>query len=144
MHLCEVRGIVMLIILLSRKQCLVLWNLWVFVAYLSRVNGIHLRRMEWIQGVLFNYKSIHSIKFFERFRKREGFEKYSLHTLRKTFITKLINSGMRVYNVMNLARHRNIETTLPHYSRADLRRMRNEISNRTNMGTLLVPILKKV
>lgn len=102
-------------------------------------------RMEWNEytGLLFNYKSIHSMKFFERFRKREGYEKYSFHTLRKTFITKLINSGMSVYDVMTLARHRNIETTLRHYSRADLRRMGNEISNRTNMGTILGTNFKK-
>lgn len=102
-------------------------------------------REEWnkYSGLLFNYKSIHSMKFFERFRKREGYEKYTFHTLRKTFITKLINSGMSVYDVMTLARHRNIETTLRHYSRADLRRMGNEISNRTNMGTLLGTTFKK-
>lgn len=102
-------------------------------------------RYEWkdYTGLLFNYKSIHSMKFFERFRKREGYEKYSFHTLRKTFITKLINSGMSVYDVMTLARHRNIETTLRHYSRADLRRMGNEISNKTNMGTLLGTNFKK-
>ena len=102
-------------------------------------------REEWndYTGLLFNYKSIHSMKFFERFRKREGYEKYSFHTLRKTFITKLINSGMSVYDVMTLARHRNIETTLRHYSRADLRRMGNEISNKTNMGSLLGSSFKK-
>lgn len=102
-------------------------------------------REEWNEysGLLFNYKSIHSMKFFERFRKREGYEKYSFHTLRKTFITKLINSGMSVYDVMTLARHRNIETTLRHYSRADLRRMGNEISNRTNMGSILGSNFKK-
>jgi integrase len=96
-------------------------------------------REEWSDytGLLFSYKSIHSMKFFERFRKREGYEKYSFHTIRKTFITKLINSGMSVYDVMTLARHRNIETTLRHYSKADLRRMGNEISNRTNMGSIL-------
>jgi integrase len=102
-------------------------------------------RTEWndYSGLLFNYKSVHSMKFFERFRKREGYENYSFHTLRKTFITKLINSGMNVYDVMTLARHRNIETTLRHYSKADLRRMGNEISNRTNMGRLLGSVFKK-
>lgn len=102
-------------------------------------------REEWKQytGLLFNYKSIHSLKFFERFRKREGYDNYTFHTLRKTFITKLINSGMSVYDVMTLARHKNIETTLRHYSKADIRRMGNEISNRTNMGSLLGSDFKK-
>lgn len=102
-------------------------------------------REEWsdFTGLLFNYKSIHSMKFFERFRKREGYENYSFHTLRKTFITKLINSGMSVYDVMTLARHKNIETTIRHYSKADLRRMGNEISERANMGRLLGSVSKK-
>lgn len=102
-------------------------------------------RNEWsfYSGLLFNYKSAHSLKFYDRFRKREGYDKYSFHTLRKTFISKLINSGMSVYDVMTLARHKNIETTLRHYSLADIRRMGNEISNRTNMGTILGTEFKK-
>ncbi|HMN49450.1 MAG TPA: tyrosine-type recombinase/integrase [Ignavibacteriaceae bacterium] len=102
-------------------------------------------RSEWnvYSGLLFNYKSAHSLKFYDRFRQREGYDKYSFHTLRKTFITKLINSGMSVYDVMTLARHKNIETTLRHYSLADLRRMGNEISSRTNMGTILGTEFKK-
>lgn len=102
-------------------------------------------RSEWSEysGLLFNYKSAHSLKFYDRFRKKEGYDKYSFHTLRKTFITKLINSGMSVYDVMTLARHKNIETTLRHYSLADIRRMGNEISNRTNMGTILGTEFKK-
>jgi integrase len=102
-------------------------------------------RTEWsdYSGLLFNYKSSHSFKFFDKFRKREGYEKYSFHTLRKTFISKLINSGMSVYDVMTLARHKNIETTLRHYSSADIRRMGAEISKRTNMGTILGTEFKK-
>ncbi|MFO7524371.1 MAG: tyrosine-type recombinase/integrase [Ignavibacteriaceae bacterium] len=96
-------------------------------------------RSEWKQysGLLFNYKSAHSLKFYDRFRKKEGYDKYSFHTLRKTFISKLINSGMSVYDVMTLARHRNVETTLRHYSKADLNRIGTEISSRTNLGTIL-------
>lgn len=102
-------------------------------------------RTEWNEytGLLFKYKSSHSFKFFDRFRKQEGYEKYSFHTLRKTFISKLINSGMSVYDVMTLARHKNIETTLRHYSSADIRRMGAEISKRTNMGTILGTEFKK-
>lgn len=102
-------------------------------------------RSEWTEfnGLLFNYKSADSLKFYDRFRRKEGYDKYSFHTLRKTFISKLINSGMSVYDVMTLARHRNIETTLRHYSVADLRRIGNEISNRTNMGTILGTEFKK-
>lgn len=94
---------------------------------------------EWSEreGNLFNYKSRHSLKFFERFLKKEGFPNYSFHTLRKTFISKLINSGMSVYDVMTLARHRDLKTTLKHYTAAELQRMGNQISSQTNLGTLL-------
>lgn len=102
-------------------------------------------RTEWnvYSGLLFKYSSSHSFKFYDRFRKLEGYDKYSFHTLRKTFISKLINSGMSVYDVMTLARHKNIETTLRHYSSADIRRMGAEISSRTNMGTILGTVFKK-
>lgn len=103
-------------------------------------------RTEWkdYNGLLINYKSVHSMKFFEWFRQREGYQNYFFHTLRKTFITKLINSGMNVYDVMTLARHYNIKTTLRHYSKADLRRMGNEISNSTNMGSVFKKGLKSL
>lgn len=95
------------------------------------------------EGRLFNYKSRHSLKFFERFLKKEGFPNYSFHTLRKTFISKLINSGMSVYDVMTLARHKDLKTTLKHYTAAELERMGKQISEQTNLGTLLGTKQKK-
>lgn len=89
------------------------------------------------EGNLFHYKSRHSLKFFERFLKREGLPNYSFHTLRKTFISKLINSGMSVYDVMTLARHKDLKTTLKHYTAAELQRMGKQISEQTNLGSLL-------
>lgn len=89
------------------------------------------------EGNLFHYKSRHSLKFFERFLKREGFPNYSFHTLRKTFISKLINSGMSVYDVMTLARQKNIKTTLNHYTAAELQRIGKQILEATNLGSLL-------
>ena len=89
------------------------------------------------EGLLFDYKSSESLKFFEKFLKNEGYKNFSFHTIRKTFISKLVNSGMNVYDVMNLARHKNIKTTLKHYSAAELNRMGNEISSRTNLNTIV-------
>lgn len=89
------------------------------------------------EGTLFHYKSRHSLKFFEIFLKREGFPNYTFHTLRKTFISKLINSGLSVYDVMTLARHKDLKTTLKHYTAAELQRMGKQISEQTNLGTLL-------
>ncbi|MFZ0456213.1 MAG: site-specific integrase [Ignavibacteriaceae bacterium] len=94
---------------------------------------------EWnrYEGLLFDYKSSDSLKFFEKFLSQEGYINYSFHTLRKTFISKLINSGMNVYDVMNLARHKNIKTTLKHYSAAELSRMGDEITSRTNLKEIV-------
>ena len=89
------------------------------------------------KGPLFNYKSKDSMKFFKRFLVDEGYPNYNFHNLRKTFISKLINSGMNVFDVMKLARHKSIQTTLNHYSAAELTRMGKEITKRANMGTLL-------
>jgi len=94
---------------------------------------------EWTNytGRLFNYKGRDSLKFFRRFLRREGFNHYSLHTLRKTYISKLINSGLSVFDVMTLARHKKIQTTLQHYTAADIQRMGNEISEHAHLGNLL-------
>lgn len=88
-------------------------------------------------GKLFSYKSKDSMKFFRRFLEKENIEGYSFHTLRKTFISKLINSGLSVYDVMTLARHKDLRTTLRHYAAADLKRMGKEISFKSNLGTLV-------
>ena len=96
-----------------------------------------LNEWETKEGLLFDYKSSESLKFFEKFLKSEGYKNYSFHTLRKTFISKLINSGLNVYDVMNLARHKNIKTTLKHYSAAELKRMGNEISKKTNLNRIM-------
>ncbi len=56
-------------------------------------------------GKLFDYKSRHSLNFFKRYLKDAGFRHYSLHTLRKTFISRLVNSGLKIPDVMASARH---------------------------------------
>lgn len=89
------------------------------------------------KGLLFGYKSSDLLKFFEKFLKNESYKNYSFHTLRKTFISKLINSGMNVYDVMNLARHKDIKTTFKHYRAVELARMGNEIITRTNINRLV-------
>lgn len=89
------------------------------------------------EGRLFDYKNRNSMKFFYKFLKAEGYPAYNFHSLRKTFISKLINSGMSVYDVMTLARHKSIKTTLKHYTTAELSRMGKEISERSNLGTIV-------
>ncbi len=95
------------------------------------------------EGFLFDYKSKDSMKFFKKFLIKEGYFDYNFHNLRKTFISKLVNSGMNVFDVMKLARHRNINTTLKHYTASELARMGDEITRRANMGTFLGTLHEK-
>ncbi|MFZ0453917.1 MAG: tyrosine-type recombinase/integrase [Ignavibacteriaceae bacterium] len=89
------------------------------------------------EGKVFDYKRGDSLKFFSRFLKDNGFNHYTLHTLRKTYISRLVNSGFSIFDVKTLARHKNIKTTLEHYTEMELQRIGRQISERANMGTLL-------
>jgi hypothetical protein len=42
---------------------------------------------------------------------------------------------MSVYDVMTLDRHKDLKTTLKHYTAAELQRMGTQISEQTNLGT---------
>ena len=95
------------------------------------------------EGKVVRYSSYDSLNFFRRFLKREGFRHYSIHTLRKTYISRLVNSGLSVYDVMTLARHKSIQTTLKHYTAAELSRMGKEVSQRAKMGTFLGTKIKE-
>lgn len=44
---------------------------------------------------------------------------------------------MSVYDVMTIARHKNIKTIFKHYTAAELNRMNNEITKHANMGKFL-------
>ncbi len=89
------------------------------------------------KGLLFNYKSRHSLKFLYKYLVKEGYDKYNFHSFRKTFISKLVNSGLSVFDVMTLARHRSIKTTLLHYTSAEINRMGKEINEKVNLGTIM-------
>lgn len=58
-----------------------------------------------------------------------GERRYSIHQLRKTFITKLVNSPLSadLNLVREFARHSKISTTLDYYTETKKERMRNEI-----------------
>ncbi len=96
------------------------------------------------EGRVFDYTRGDSIrKLFARFLKREKFNHYSIHTLRKTYISHLVNSGLTRYDVMALARHKKIETTLRYYTKIDLDRIGREISERAKIGTFLGTKIKQ-
>ena len=51
---------------------------------------------------------------------------YTMHSIRKTFATDLVNGSVSVFDAMKLLRHRNITTTMKYYTFADLSRIGNE------------------
>ncbi len=76
-------------------------------------------------GSVFGYKAIDGLKFWSRGMKILGFD-YTLHNLRKTFATELVNGSVSVFDAMKLLRHKNVETTMKYYTYADLSRIGEE------------------
>ncbi|MHB1688247.1 MAG: tyrosine-type recombinase/integrase [Ignavibacteriaceae bacterium] len=85
-----------------------------------------------ISGKIFNY-SEDGLKFWYRYQYKLWNEnRYAMHQLRKTFITKLIDEKYTLYDVATLADHRNIETTRKHYAKVNAGRLREQL-NRGNL-----------
>ncbi|MHB8335818.1 MAG: tyrosine-type recombinase/integrase [Ignavibacteriaceae bacterium] len=83
-------------------------------------------------GRIFNYTE-DGLKFWYRYQYKLWNEnRYSMHQLRKTFITKLIDEKYTLYDVAALADHRNIETTRKHYAKVNANRLREQL-NRGNL-----------
>ncbi len=79
-------------------------------------------------GKVVPYQRIDSLKFFRRFLEREGYPHYSIHELRKTFLTRLANGGVDIYYIQKVARHKDIKTTEKYYLAADFEKMGEAIS----------------
>jgi integrase len=82
-----------------------------------------------LSGKIFDFKDKDSTKFWNRalddIEDLEG-RKYTLHQIRKTFATQLVNKNVSVFDAMKLLRHKNINTTLKYYTYADLNRLGDE------------------
>lgn len=74
---------------------------------------------------IFSFKNKDSLKFWNRAMEKLGYS-YTLHNIRKTFATELVNGSVSVFDAMKLLRHRNISTTMKYYTFADLSRIGNE------------------
>lgn len=114
-----------------------------FIPIYSELRDFILEEFSEREGKVVKYANKDSLKFFKRFLEREKFKHYSIHTLRKTYISRLVNSGLSVYDVMTLARHKSIQTTLKHYTAAELSRIGKEVSDKANMGTFLGTKIQK-
>ncbi len=81
-------------------------------------------------GKIFDY-SINGLRFFSRVQRRliEGNiiqKEYSLHQLRKIFITKLLEKGISIHKVRALADHTDIKTTLNYYASVNVKQVGEE------------------
>jgi len=79
-------------------------------------------------GNVFSYKK-DGLKFWYRYQRVLDFSKiYGLHQIRKTFISKLVNSNCSLYDVAILADHKSIRTTMNHYTKANISRIREQLN----------------
>jgi integrase len=89
-------------------------------------------------GKVFNY-STNGLRFFLRLQRSlisQGLltKSYTLHQLRKTFITKLLENGIPIHNVKALADHGDIKTTLNYYASVNVKKMRDDLNSRRIFG----------
>ncbi|MFZ5949049.1 MAG: tyrosine-type recombinase/integrase, partial [Stygiobacter sp.] len=86
------------------------------------------------EGKIFSYSN-NGLKFFLRVQrsllKSNSISKtYTLHQLRKTFITKLLESGIPIHTVKALADHSNIQTTINYYAAINVKKIKEELNSR--------------
>ncbi len=88
-------------------------------------------------GKVFPYTTVDGLKFFTRIQEDiwgVGNHRYSLHQLRKTFVTKLISEGVHMFHIKTLARHSDIRTTLMFYAEENVNNLRNELKGKVDLG----------
>jgi integrase len=77
---------------------------------------------------LFPYRGKDSLKFFPRAMRDKLKMKYTLHQLRKTHATTLINNNIDLYDAKIILDHSDVKTTQRYYILAQMDRIRNEMS----------------
>lgn len=90
------------------------------------------------EGKLVPYSRSDSFKFWTNFLKKNGFPHYTIHTLRKTFLSNLVNSGLSVYDVKTMARHKDISTTMKFYLAADMNKLGQKVNSAVRMNSKLL------
>jgi len=89
------------------------------------------------EGKIFNY-SKDGLRFFRRLQTKllnnpngVSIKKiYTLHQLRKTFITKLLEQGIPIHTVKALADHSNISTTINYYAAVNIKKVKDELDKK--------------
>jgi len=93
------------------------------------------------EGKIFRH-SKNGLKFFSRLQKsllkrKDGVnlsKVYTLHQLRKTFITKLLENGVPIHMVKALADHSNIQTTINYYAAINIKKIKDDLNSRRIFG----------
>jgi integrase len=71
--------------------------------------------------------------------------RYNVHTLKKTYVRHLVESGVPLPMLHNLAHHRSLQTTLDYYIAFDLNAKRRALeASRTRLGTKIAHPLRLV
>ncbi|KUG25886.1 phage integrase [hydrocarbon metagenome] len=96
------------------------------------------------KGKVLKYKSHDSLRFFEGFLKRNGYKHYTLHELRKSFLTLLANAGLSLFDLQIIARHREVKTTQKYYLKAEMDRIGNRISDVISITKNITPPEKRL
>jgi len=74
-------------------------------------------------------------RFFIRLRKQAGIDKpLTPHVLRHTYCTTLLNNGVDITFIRDLAGHRDISTTARYYLGVDDKKLRDLVDTRLNYG----------
>lgn len=67
-------------------------------------------------GKVLGYKNVHAFRFLNDKLKKIIGNQYTLYDIRRTFCTNLLLEGADIYSVQKLMRHKDIQTTLEHYT----------------------------
>jgi len=95
------------------------------------------------EGRIFNYTE-DGLKFFSRAQKRlindpNGAminKLYTLHQLRKTFITKLLEKNVPIHIVKTLADHTDIKTTMNYYASVNIKKIGQDLNSLKVFGDI--------
>lgn len=87
-------------------------------------------------GKVFSYSEESTIEFWINIRKKLGHD-FVIHDIRKTFATKLVNSGVSIYDAKELLRHRSVTTTEQYYAKVNRERLGEEAERVFRKPTIL-------
>lgn len=76
-------------------------------------------------GSVFGYKSVHSLKFWRRIKNRLGHD-YTIHDIRKTFASKLVENDVSVFDACKLLRHSSVKVTERYYTTVSIGKLGQE------------------